>query len=255
MSGVGVLDKAVVILAACVDGASLAELVERTKLPRATAHRLAQALEIHRMLVRDTQGRWRPGPRLGELANAAPDVLLTAAEPLLAALRDATGESAQLYLRRADERICVAAAERASGLRDTVPVGAVLPMTAGSAAQILLAWEPPEAVMPLLPRCKFTGRTLAEVRRRGWAQSVAEREAGRGERLRADPRPHRPGDRRDQRLRPDRAARPPPRRPARDGRGPRRPTPLRPLDDRRRSQGTTAAARGVRWATPGEDVS
>ena len=54
MSGVGVLDKAVVILAACVDGASLAELVERTKLPRATAHRLAQALEIHRMLVRDT---------------------------------------------------------------------------------------------------------------------------------------------------------------------------------------------------------
>lgn len=32
--------------------------------------------------------------------------------------------------------------------------------------------------MPLLPRSKFTGRTLAEVRRRGWAQSVAEREAG-----------------------------------------------------------------------------
>jgi DNA-binding IclR family transcriptional regulator len=51
-------------------------------------------------------------------------------------------------------------------------------MVAGSAAQILLAWEPPEAVMPLLPRCKFTGRTLAEVRRRGWAQSVAEREQG-----------------------------------------------------------------------------
>ena len=79
MSGVGVLDKAVTILAACVDGASLAELVDRTKLPRATAHRLAQALEIHRMLVRDAQGRWRPGPRLGELANAAPDILLTAA--------------------------------------------------------------------------------------------------------------------------------------------------------------------------------
>ena len=79
MSGVGVLDKAVVILGACVDGASLAELVERTKLPRATAHRLAQALEIHRLLVRDSHGRWRPGPRLGELANAAPDVLLTAA--------------------------------------------------------------------------------------------------------------------------------------------------------------------------------
>jgi DNA-binding IclR family transcriptional regulator len=178
ISGVGVLDKAVTILSACVEGASLAELVERTRLPRATAHRLAQALEAHRLLVRDSQGRWRPGTRLGELANAAPDVLLTAAEPMLAALRDATGESAQLFLRRADERICVAAAERARGLRDTVPVGSVLPMSAGSAAQVLLAWEPPEAYLPLLPKCKFTGRTLAEVRRRGWAQSVAEREPG-----------------------------------------------------------------------------
>ncbi len=178
ISGVGVLDKAVLILEACVEGASLADLVERTKLPRATAHRLAQALEMHRILVRDPQGRWRPGPRLGEFANAAPDVLLSAAEPVLAQLRDQTGESAQMYLRRADERICVAAAERASGLRDTVPVGAVLPMTAGSAAQVLLAWEPPEAVLPLLPRCRFTARTLAEVRRRGWSQSVAEREPG-----------------------------------------------------------------------------
>ncbi len=105
MSGVGVLDKAVVILAACVDGASLAELVDRTKLPRATAHRLAQALEIHRMLVRDTQGRWRPGPRLGELANAAPDVLLTAAEPMLAALRDAGVELVPAPLRDQDGRV------------------------------------------------------------------------------------------------------------------------------------------------------
>src|SRR4030095_4306116 len=101
-------------------------------------------------------------PGLVDLATAAPDVLLPAAAPMLTALRDATGESAQLYLRRADERVCVAASERVSGLRDTVPVGAVLPMTAGSGAQVLLAWEPPEAVVPLLPRCTFTGRTLAE---------------------------------------------------------------------------------------------
>jgi DNA-binding IclR family transcriptional regulator len=177
-SGVGVLDKAVAILEATVEGASLAELVERSGLPRATAHRLAQALEVHRLLIRDAQGRWRPGPRLGEFANAAPDVLLTAAAPILTALRDQTGESAQLYLRRADERVCVAAAERSSGLRDTVPVGAALPISAGSGAQVLLAWEPPEAVVPLLPRCRFTARTLAEVRRRGWASSVAEREPG-----------------------------------------------------------------------------
>ena len=48
--------------------------------------------------------------------------------PALSALRDATGESAQLYRRQGDQRICVAAAERMSGLRDSVPVGAALTM-------------------------------------------------------------------------------------------------------------------------------
>jgi DNA-binding IclR family transcriptional regulator len=89
-----------------------------------------------------------------------------------------TGESAQLYRRQGDARICVAAAERASGLRDTVPVGAVLPMTAGSAAQILLAWEEPERLHRGLRGAKFSATALAQVRRRGWAASVAERELG-----------------------------------------------------------------------------
>ncbi|TML20669.1 MAG: IclR family transcriptional regulator, partial [Actinobacteria bacterium] len=148
------------------------------QLPRATAHRLAVGLEVHRLLRRDADGRWSPGPALRELGEGALDPLLDAAAMVLPRLREVTGESVQLYRREGLVRVCVAAAEPPSGLRDTVPVGAVLPMTAGSAAQVLLAWEPPEAVMPLLPRCKFTGRTLAEVRRRGWAQSVAEREAG-----------------------------------------------------------------------------
>ena len=99
-------------------------------------------------------------------------------EPVLAALRDITGESAQLYRRQADSRICVAAAERATGLRDTVPVGSALPMTAGSAAQILLAWEEPERLHRGLRGAKFSAAALAQVRRRGWAATAAEREPG-----------------------------------------------------------------------------
>jgi DNA-binding IclR family transcriptional regulator len=72
----------------------------------------------------------------------------------------------------------VAAAERAHGLRDTVPVGARLPMTAGSAAHALLAFAPADEVTPLLPSASFTARTLLDVRRRGWAHSIAEREPG-----------------------------------------------------------------------------
>jgi DNA-binding IclR family transcriptional regulator len=72
----------------------------------------------------------------------------------------------------------VAAAERSTGLRDTVPVGSALPMSAGSAAQVLLAWDEPERARQGLQAAKFTATTLTQVRRRGWAASVAEREAG-----------------------------------------------------------------------------
>ena len=179
-SGVGVLDKTASVLNALESGpASLAQLVQATGLARPTAHRLAVALERHRLLARDPAGRFILGPRIAELAAAAgEDRLLAIAQPVLVALRDQTGESAQLYRRQAGARICVAAAERATGLRDTVPVGAALPMTAGSAAQVLLAWEEPERMHRDLRTAKFTATSLAQVRRRGWAASVAEREAG-----------------------------------------------------------------------------
>jgi len=179
-SGVGVLDKAVSVLGAMETGpASLAQLVSATGLARPTAHRIAVALEHHRLVARDAQGRFVLGPRVAELAAAAgEDRLLSAAQPILGYLRDVTGESTQLYRRQADARICVAAAERPSGLRDTVPVGAALPMTAGSAAQVLLAWEDPERIHRGLRGAKFSATTLAQVRRRGWAASVAEREPG-----------------------------------------------------------------------------
>ncbi|MQA05192.1 MAG: helix-turn-helix domain-containing protein [Streptosporangiales bacterium] len=180
-SGVGVLDKAVRILSALESGpSSLASLVASTGLARPTAHRLAVALEHHRLVTRDAQGRFVLGPRLGELATAAgEDRLLATAGPILAQLRDQTGESTQLFRRQGDSRVCVASAERLSGgLRDVVPVGSALPMTAGSAAQILLAWEEPERLHRGLRNAKFTATSLAQVRRRGWAQSVGERERG-----------------------------------------------------------------------------
>ena len=179
-SGVGVLDKAVAILTTLESGPhSLAELVAVTQISRPTAHRLAVALEFHRLVARDLNGRFILGPRSGELAAAAgEDRLIAAAAPALAALRDATGESAQLYRRQGDVRICVAVAERLSGLRDSVPVGAALTMQAGSAAQVFFAWEDSERIHRGLTNARFTALQLAAVRRRGWAQSVGEREAG-----------------------------------------------------------------------------
>src|SRR5215217_5445824 len=71
-SGVGVLDKAALVLSALETGpTTLAGLVAATGLARPTAHRLAVALEHHRLVSRDLQGRFVLGPRLGELASAA----------------------------------------------------------------------------------------------------------------------------------------------------------------------------------------
>lgn len=179
-SGVGVLDKAALVLNALETGPmTLAGLVQATELARPTAHRLAVALEHHRLVARDLQGRFVLGPRLAELAAAAgEDRLIATAGPILARLRDITGESAQMFKRQGTMRICAAAAERPAGLRDTVPVGSLVPLTGGSAAQILLAWEDPTQVEAELEGAAFDAAVLAKVRRRGWAESVSERETG-----------------------------------------------------------------------------
>lgn len=178
-SGIGVLDKAVGVLHTVAESpCGLAELCERTGLPRATAHRLAAGLEVHRLLARDNEGRWRLGPALTELAGQVNDPLLAAGAAVLPRLRELTGESVQLYRREGSSRVCVASLEPPVGLRDTVPVGTRLPMTAGSGAKVLLAYSDNATQQSVLATAKFTERTLAEVRKRGWAQSAAERESG-----------------------------------------------------------------------------
>lgn len=175
-SGVGVLDKSVAVLAALAERGplSLAGLVEATGLSRATTHRLAAALEVHRLVGRDGAGRYRLGLRLLGWAGAVSTELglVEAARPVLESLRDETGESAQLFVRDGDSRLCVAASERPSGLRDTVPVGAVLPIDRGSGGKVLLAFGDAGDVPG------FDPSELETIRRRGWAVSVAEREEG-----------------------------------------------------------------------------
>ncbi len=170
------LDKAVLILSFLSEGgpATLAEVVGGTGLSRPTAHRLLSALETHHLVGRGG-GRYALGMRLMGWAERAVGLdLVEAARPVLAALTVETGESTQLYVREGDHRVCVASVERAGGgLRDTVPVGAVLPLDRGSGGKVLLAWAEDRERFP-----RIEAEKLEEIRSRGWAQSVAEREAG-----------------------------------------------------------------------------
>jgi DNA-binding IclR family transcriptional regulator len=179
-SGVGVIDKASALLASLERGpATLAQIVETTHLARPTAHRLLLALEHHHLVGRDSTGAFILGPRFSTLAAAVgEDRLVSAAQPVLTVLRDRTGESSQLYRPHGDERICIAAADRPVGLRDSIPVGTTMTMTAGSAAQVLLAWAEPPVMHRGLAQARFRAKDLDLVRERGYAESSGEREAG-----------------------------------------------------------------------------
>lgn len=159
VTGVGVLDKATHVLRAVAERPrSLQGLQAATDLPRATAHRLAVALEAHGLLRRDEDGRFDLGPELAALGRIASErfPLAGLALPVLEALRDDTGESVQLFVREGSHRRCVLSLQSPHALRWIVPEGVLFPLELGSAGRVL------------------TGAADSS----GWVQSVEEREAG-----------------------------------------------------------------------------
>ncbi|QYG94518.1 IclR family transcriptional regulator [Iamia sp. SCSIO 61187] len=137
---VGVLDKSVALLRALAAGpASLGGLVAATDIPKPTAHRLASALVAHGLVRRTDDGGFALGPELVGLGRAAAEGWPwgDAAGPALAALVEATGESAQLYVREGDARRCLLSRESSHELRTIVAEGSRLPLSRGSAGRIL----------------------------------------------------------------------------------------------------------------------
>ena len=158
VSGVGVLDKAMLILRALREQpADLGTLQQACGLPRATTHRLVVALERHHLVRRDAHGRFCPGLELIALGRAAADQLGLAelAGPELQRLRDDSGESVQLFVRDGNARRCVVSLQSPHALRWIVPEGSLLPLEVGSAGHVLDAAQPAR-----------------------WIESVEEREVG-----------------------------------------------------------------------------
>jgi len=183
-TAVGVLDRCVAVLGAVESGArSFTDVVERTGLARPTAHRLIQGLEDHGFLVQVGGLGYVLGSRLlGLAASAMHDLpLRDLARPILERLARSTGESAQLFVRDGDRRVCIDSAESDSELRTIVEVGSALPLTKGSAGKIFLAWTGDHDRSRLIGTADDTARLeqqVATTRRRGWAESVAERAPG-----------------------------------------------------------------------------
>lgn len=164
---------------------TLTEIAYRSGLPLTTAHRLVHDLASWGALERDTNGRYRIGLRLWEIASLAPRGLglRELALPFLEDLFQVTQENVQLAVR---EGLQVVYVERIAG-RKAVPVltrvGGRFPMPPTGVGLVLLAHAPAAVQEEILssPLQRFTEKTivsprdlrrvLAEVRRTGIAIS------------------------------------------------------------------------------------
>jgi len=165
----GVLERGVAILEAFDEQAlrlSLSELAERTGLDKATLLRLAGVLVRARLLHRFDSGVYAPGPALlhmGMLYRRTFD-LGARIQPVLHQVVQETGETAALYTRSGDDRICLYRENTTQEVRHHVEVGTRLPLQAGGSSAHVLQF--------------YTGGSTPHatlIRKKGYAMTRAER--------------------------------------------------------------------------------
>lgn len=122
---------------------TLAEIRAETGLPHSTVQRLVTNLVQEGMLDR-REDHYRIGIRMTHWAAPARQGLdfLELLTPVLRRLRDELGETVCIFRESQGSRVCVALAETRRLLRRAVEVGDLMPLHAGSAGRVLLAWKP-----------------------------------------------------------------------------------------------------------------
>lgn len=130
------------------------EIAHRTGLSKSTAHRVVQSMELYEFLSKHPDGGYSAGRRLLSLP------LQALASPYLAALREETGESAQLWVRQGDNRLCVESSDSHHRLRVTAEAGLIYPLL-GSAGKVLASES-----------------LTATLDGKGWVEAVEERTPG-----------------------------------------------------------------------------
>ena len=170
---------------------TLGEIRQSTGLPTSTVQRLVSNLVAHGFLDREDDS-FRIGMKMAYWAapatRDAPTLKLFA--PLLSSLRDLTGETACFFQAEQGYRVCVAMAETHHALRREMHVGKIIPITAGSASHVLLAWSQEtvlkDALQSLLDssdeqalaRSQHLEAAVRRTRRDGFSITIGEREDG-----------------------------------------------------------------------------
>jgi DNA-binding IclR family transcriptional regulator len=121
--------------------ATPARISGETELSLSTVSRIMRDLAEEHMLDRLGDGSYILGSRVFRLvqdARAGGDAMATI-HRVLADVRDSTGETVSLNVRRDDARVCIASAESRHELRRVVPVGDAIPMVDTATGYVLMA--------------------------------------------------------------------------------------------------------------------
>jgi DNA-binding IclR family transcriptional regulator len=204
VDGAQTAHRALKILESFVGGTpslSVAEVSELVDLTAPTTYRLLRALQAHQMVVLEkATRRYSLGPGVMRLANAIlrRDDLLTVAQPILAELRQTTGETASLHWLVGHERVCLIELVSPHQIRMASGLGQTYPLYAGAPGKAILAWLDKTEVAavlaaakgntsdrrgkayPVIPQIVELGADLERVRKRGYAMSVGETVPGAG---------------------------------------------------------------------------
>lgn len=167
------------------------EVARRVGIAKSTAHRVLVTLAENRLLDRSSGGKYRLGIRLYDYGQLAIErmYLRELALPILAQLRDQTGETVQLGIPSGAEVLYVDRLEGTNGLRFHSASYRRVPCHSSSTGKAISAFNP--AVRKAVIEAGFTAHTtrtpateaayfeaLKRVRREGHAVSIEEFEVG-----------------------------------------------------------------------------
>ena len=190
------LDRALTILGALSEagGVGLSALAHRLEQSPATVYRVLTTFQSHGIVELDpaTQA-WHVGPRAFLIGSAflRRTSVVEGARPVLRALMETTGETANLGIARGDEVLFLSQVETHASIRAFFPPGTVSPLHASGIGKALLARFDPKRLEAWLARARlerFTPATLADsgalredlalTRSRGYALDNEERTEG-----------------------------------------------------------------------------
>ncbi|MEO8888621.1 MAG: IclR family transcriptional regulator [Jatrophihabitantaceae bacterium] len=194
-SSVQSIDRTFAILEAMADAGGvigLSQLATEADLPLATIHRLVRTLVDLGYVRQEPSRQYSLGPRLMRLSDASTKRLGALANPIMATVVDALGESVNLAILDGDEIVYVAQVQPSRNfMRMFTEVGRrTLPHTT-AVGKAILARAPERQVLDLLARTgmpRLTDHTLTSpsaflddlerIRARGYALDDGEQELG-----------------------------------------------------------------------------